>query len=265
MKLADFHTHSDNSPDGENTVVEMCESAVNKGLTYLAVTDHCEIDTFYKDRYNIGYRQSYIEVRKAMEIYRDQLIVRAGVEIGQATADTSIAESVTRLPYDVVLGSIHCLRGMDDFAFLKYNEADAKRLFAEYLKEELSLIKWCGFDILTHLTYPLRYINGEQGFNLKTEDFGEEIEKVLKEIIKREIALEINTSGLRQELKQTMPDLFCLKLYKSLGGELLTLGSDAHRMEDIGANIEDGIEIAKKAGFDKYCVYKLRKPEYIHI
>lgn len=255
--------HSDNSPDGSNSVIELCESAVLKGLSYMAVTDHCEVDSFYKDRFNIGYRQSYIQAKKAVSIFDGQLFVRAGVELGQATSELSIAESVTALNYDFVLGSMHALPGKADFAFLSYGEADVKQLFADYLKELARLVEWGGFSSLAHLTYPLRYINGENGHHLKTEEFGEEIESLLRELIKREIALEINTSGLRQKLGTTMPDLFCLKLYKSLGGELLTLGSDSHRSTDVGAGIKEGVEIAMEAGFDGYCIYKERKPEFI--
>jgi histidinol phosphate phosphatase HisJ family len=261
--LADFHVHSDNSPDGTNSVIELCESAVLKGLSYIAVTDHCEIDSFYKDRYNIGYRQSYIQAKKAMTVFKDQLCVRAGVELGQATADLSVAGDVTSLNYDFILGSLHALSGRKDFAFLSYGPSDVKTLFSDYLGELARLAEWGGFDSLAHLTYPLRYINGENGHSLKTEDFGGEIETVLRAIVKRGIALEINTSGLRQKLQSTMPDLFCLRLYKSLGGELLTLGSDAHRSADIGAGIEAGVSIAKEAGFDRYCVYTGRKPEFV--
>ena len=127
MILADFHVHSDNSPDGSNSVIELCESAVLKGLSYIAVTDHCEIDSFYKDRYNIGYRQSYIQAKKAVTIFKDQLQVRAGVELGQATGDLSIAGAVTALNYDFILGSMHALPGKEDFAFLSYGDTDVKR------------------------------------------------------------------------------------------------------------------------------------------
>ena len=263
MILADFHVHSDNSPDGSNSIIELCESAVSKGLSYIAVTDHCEVDSFYKDRYNIGYRQSYIQAKKAMSVFKDALYVRAGVELGQATTDLSVAASITSLSYDFILGSLHALPGRADFAFLSYGSADVKMIFSDYLRELLRLVEWGGFDSLAHLTYPLRYINGENGHNLNTEEFGTEIEAVLRAIISREIALEINTSGLRQKLQLTMPDLFCLKLYKSLGGALLTIGSDSHRSVDVGSGLDKGLDIAKTAGFDQYCVYTARKPEFI--
>lgn len=263
MILTDFHVHSDNSPDGENSIIEICESAVKKRLSCIAVTDHCEIDTFYKDRYNIGYRQSYIEAKKAAKVFEGQLDVRAGIELGQATADIPTAEIVCSLPFDVVLGSLHSMPGKPDFYFLKYENVDVKQLYSDYLKELLRLTQWGGFDVLTHITYPLRYINGEFGYNVETEDFCEELEKVFREIIKRGIALEINTSGLRQKLGKTLPDLFCLKLYKNLGGELITIGSDSHTAYDVGAGIMQGVEVAKQAGFEKYCVFKARKPELL--
>lgn len=263
MLLADFHIHSDNSPDGENSVIEICESALKKRMQCIAFTDHCEIDLFYKDRYNIGYRQSFIEARKAAAIFKNQLEVRAGVELGQATSDISIAEMVCSLPYDVILCSMHSLPGHRDFYFMDYDETNVKKIFSDYLKELLNLTRWGKFDVLAHLTYPLRYIVGEHGFPLKTEDFGDEIRQVLMEIIKRGISLEINTSGLRQKLGVTMPDLFCLKLYRELGGDRITIGSDAHCAGDVGAGIADGIEAAKKTGFSRYCVYKSRKPSYI--
>lgn len=266
MKLADLHTHSDNSPDGENSVIEICESSIAKGFSVIAVTDHCEIDCFYKDSYDVGYKQSYVEVKKAISVFNEQVKVLMGIELGQATSDLKIAEKVTSsIPYDIILGSMHSIPGHQDFAFLNYDEDDPEELFSEYLDELYNLACWGGFDVLTHLTYPLRYINGEQGFNLEPADFSMEIEKVLKEIIKRGIALEINTSGLRQKYGKTMPDLYCLKLYKNLGGELLTLGSDSHRAEDVGKGITEGIELAKQAGFDKYCIFRHRKPEFISI
>ncbi|CDZ24460.1 HisJ family histidinol phosphate phosphatase [[Clostridium] cellulosi] len=263
MTLTDFHIHSDNSPDGENSIIEICESAINKRISVIALTDHCEIDKFYHDRYNIGYKQSFVEAKKAISIFSHQLDVRAGVELGQATVDLETADMVCELPYDVILGSIHSMPGAEDFYFLKYDNIDVKKLFADYLGELKKLTEWGNFNVLAHITYPLRYINGEYGYGLKTEDFGDEFEKIFREIIKRGISLEINTSGLRQKIGTTLPDLFLLKLYKSLGGELITLGSDAHRARDVGLGLTQGIEIAKQAGFDRCCIFKNRKPEFI--
>lgn len=264
MVATDFHIHTDSSPDGESSIIEICEAAINKHLSCIAVTDHCEMDSFYKDRYNIGYRQSFVEVKKAIEIFAGQLDTRFGIELGQATADTAAAETVCTMPYDVILGSIHNMPGLRDFYFLDYTGIDVKKLFSDYLHELLKLAVWGKFDVIAHITYPLRYINGECGYNLRTEDFGEEFRSIFIELINRGISLEINTSGLRQKIGETLPDIFCLKLYKSLGGELVTLGSDAHSANEVGLGIEQGISIAKQAGFSKHCIFKSRKPVLIN-
>jgi histidinol-phosphatase (PHP family) len=266
LTLADIHVHSDNSPDGESSVMELCENAIAKGISFIAVTDHCEANAFYKDSYDVGVRQSFFEVRQAISVFKEQIRVLMGIELGQALENLEVAELVkSSISYDVILGSLHSLPGRDDFAFLKYDEIDVSVLFADYLEELYKLVCWGGFDVLAHLTYPLRYINGEHGLNLELADFSVGIEKVMRELIKRGIALEINTSGLRQQYGKTMPDLYCLKLYKSLGGELITLGSDAHRADDIGAGLMQGIALAKEAGFNRYCILVRRKPEFISI
>lgn len=259
MIIADQHIHSDNSPDGYNSVIELCESAVAKKMKYISITDHCEVDTFYKDRYNIGYKQSYIEAKKAAMIFKDSLNVNIGIELGQALVNKNIADDILSLPYDIVIGSMHALPDMEDFYFLHYENIDSKELFSKYLNEIKKLVEWGRFNTLAHLTYPLRYMNGEYNLCIKTEDFGDQIEEIFKELIERGLSLEINTSGLRQKYNNIMPDEFCLKLYKSLGGERITFGSDAHRSEDIAKGIAEGMKIAKSIGFEYYCIYNRNK------
>lgn len=265
MLYSDLHVHSACSPDAEEPVSALCESAVKKGLSCLAVTDHCEIDAFYEEHYDMRVPQSYEVYREAAPQYRGRLELLMGIELGQATADPELARRVVEArPYDVVLGSMHALPGRPDFAFFQAG-SEAPALFSEYLAQLRLLARQGGFDVLTHLTYPLRYINGEQGQHLKTEDYREGIEAVLREIIARGIALEVNTSGLRQKYGLTFPDPFCLGLYRSLGGTLLTFGSDAHASCDVGAGIEQGAELARAAGFTQHCVFRRRKPFFYNL
>lgn len=265
MYFSDQHTHSDNSPDSKVSVTELCEAAVVKKLDSIAVTDHCEMDAFIADNYNISYRQAFVSVCKARDSFKGILKVNVGIELGQATADLAAADEVIELPYDIVIGSTHALPGMQDFFFLDYKNTDVKELFARYLAEEKKLAEWGKFDTLAHLTYPLRYINGVHGHNVKTSDFGDEITAVFKEIIKRGISLEINSSGLHQEICDTLPDRFCLELYKSLGGERITFGSDAHKTVDIGKDIDKAVDLAKDIGFNYYCLYNQRRPQEIKL
>lgn len=266
MYMADQHTHSDNSPDAENSVMELCESAVAHGISCFTVTDHCEIDRYREDRYEVALRQSFFDVCKAQNVFRGQVELLAGVELGNSLYDLPLAEKVAGMcPYDLVLGSLHHPKGVEDFAFLHYETLDVKALLRRYFDELYQMADWGGFDVLAHLTYPLRYIVGEQHIPVDLEDYREPIERVLRRIVARGIGLEINVSGLRQPYGRPLPDLWCLQLYRALGGCILTVGSDSHRAADLGSHLEDGLRIARRAGFESYCIYRKRKPEFVPI
>lgn len=257
----DLHVHSENSPDGVHSITFLCEKAIEKNIGCIAITDHCEINGFYEGNFNIAVKQSFFDTTKAQAVFKEQLQICTGVELGQATHNFALAAKVVNaFPFDLVYGSMHSLPGKEDFAFLDYSREDPEKLFGLYLDELLKLVGWGHFDVLAHMTYPLRYIEGEYGYELSLEPFKNKIRMIMNAMIRKGIGLEVNTSGLRQNLGKTMPDSWCLRLYKNSGGSILTFGSDAHNADDIGSKITDGIEIAKEAGFDSYTIYRNRKP-----
>jgi len=261
-----MHIHSDNSSDGESSVIEECESAVSAHLKHIAITDHCDIDLYEKENCGLALRQSYFDILKARSVFEGCINIIHGVELGNCYYDPLAAEAVTsRFPYDFVLGSIHSVSGYDDFAFIDFKKVSADELVKLYLNELEGMIEWGGFDVLAHLTYPLRYINGIYKMELDFKKYQEQVETIIKKVVKKNKGLEINTSGLRQPYGMTMPDIWCLKLYFEAGGEILTMGSDAHRAADIGANIMDAVKLAKQAGFKYYSVFKKRHPVFIKI
>jgi histidinol-phosphatase (PHP family) len=261
LLLADLHVHSNNSPDADDSVDDLCAAAVAKKLAYIAITDHCDIDVYIKDRYESRIKQSYLDMLNAQDTFDGKVGIIRGVELGNALSDAVLSEKVAESrPYDVVLGSQHHVSNMDDFASIDYDRVDPVPLLHQYFDEVGALIDWGKFDVLTHLTYPFRYINGIYHKGIDIRDFYPQIETVLKKLVASDKALEINTSGLRQPYGQTLPGLGELELYRSLGGKLITIGSDAHCKEDVGANIIDGMRLAKKAGFGEYFIYKQRVP-----
>lgn len=266
MMLADMHTHSDNSPDGEDTVADLCAAAAEKNLSYIAITDHCEIDLYNKDRYGSRTKQSYFDILAAQDDFGDELGILRGIEIGNPLSDRAVADRVAESrSYDVILGSLHHVSGCDDFAFIDFDAVEPGELLGQYYDELLALVEWGRFDVLTHITYPLRYINGIYKKNISVERFLPQIRRVLRGVIDSGKALEINTSGLRQPYGLTMPGADIVALYREMGGRLITVGSDAHSKKDVGANILDGLRIAKEAGFCEYCIYKERRPVPVRI
>ena len=121
--------------------------------------------------------------------------------------------SDTRL--DFVIGSMHELPGHDDFAFLDYSHENIPNLLEEYFNEIYKMCKWGKFDVLGHLTYALRYIQGEQNIKVDMKPYEEIIRQILKTIIQNGCGIEINTSGLYQKYGKTFPDFKYIKLYRA--------------------------------------------------
>lgn len=265
INFADFHTHSEHSFDGNHSVSSLCESAVNKGIRYLAITDHCEIDAenFNFDKFC---ENQYNDASNAKSYYKSDLNVYKGIELGQAVYNIPLAEKIlSGHNYDFVLGSIHNLKDMEDFYFLDYNNYDVDELLNRYFDTVIKLCEWGNFDSLAHLTYPLRYICGKFKIPVDLSKYFNKIDKILKLLINKEKALEINTSGLGMEIKDLLPNEEIIKRFKEFGGKYVTIGSDSHYKEKLGNYIEPGLDALKKCGFDCFTIYENRKPKLIEI
>lgn len=266
LRKVDMHTHTDNSPDGIHSTMYMCEQAEMKGLRAVAFTDHCEVDAYYRDNYDKSTVQAFFEVAKARNVYSGKLLVLEGIELGQAPYDVALAEKIIGLhDYDIVIGSIHNLRGKEDFWTLPCTQEDVRPLLTEYFTEIENLVDWGKFDTLAHLTYPLRYMVGEHGLKVDLADYSERIDRILQKLVAAGKALEINTSGLRQPIGKTLPDVDIVRRFKDFGGEYITIGSDAHNANDIGSGINRGMEIARQCGFEHVTIFQNRAPVQIII
>jgi histidinol-phosphatase (PHP family) len=267
--LLDLHTHTDNSFDGRHSAIFLCESAVERGLRAVAFTDHVEMDHFRDQDFDRTAKQSFFETAKACSAFRGQLIVCAGVELGEPTYNLPEAETLVRkYSYDVILGSVHNLRGRKDFCFLPYAQYSGEEIAAlvkEYFDELLLLARWGKFDVLAHLTYPLRYICGEHGRALDITGYREQIDTVLEAAVGSRLALEINTSGLRRKLGKPMPEEWIVRRFRELGGQRVTVGSDAHYAHDLGAGLEAGMDLALRCGFTHVTLYQGREPVSVEI
>ena len=260
----DCHNHSNCSPDGDNSVLEMRLRAGELGLWAHTLTDHCECQKFptrYRPRVQRAWEEMAAQLPREGEglprFYR-------GIELGQPNQDEAAArEALAGRDYDFIIGSIHNIRGFEDFFYLDYSQLEPgyiDQLLATYWEEELEVIRWGEFDSLGHLTYPLRYIEGDHGIPVDLKRHQEAIDQVFRALIQNGKALEVNTSGLRQKIGRTLPDLPLLRRYRELGGELVTLGSDAHSTKDLGRGIDEGMDLLKEAGFRYFALYEQRRP-----
>lgn len=272
MKICDLHTHSNNSFDAKNSVDEMCQSAINKGLYAIAITDHCEapeIKNVAECEYGCFDElipKSVEETMRAKEKYSSQIKVLCGIELGEPMHDSQCTKRALGYgDFDFILASVHNLRNMQDFYYLDFSKFDINEILKLYFEELAETAEFEYFDSLAHLTYPLRYIKAKTGILTDLSVFQNEIDNIYKILIKNNKALEINVSGLFKELGTTLPDEIQIKRFKELGGKYITIGTDAHETEFVGKGIEEGIAIAKKCGFTQYAIYEKHCPLMIDI
>ena len=280
MNLIDCHTHTQFSVDSEANIDQCIQRAAELGLAAYAITDHCECNRWYSQEhypgettyqyfnFGIDFESSVSAVTELKQRYSGKLNLICGTEMGQATHDLEIAEKIVSDPrLDFVLASMHQLPKTEDFCFIDYShysEEDIYALCRRYFEEIYKLCVWGKFDILGHLTYFLRYMS-KVGINPDISRFDDIIAESFRLLAHSGKGIEINTSGLRQGFGDTFPGLKYVRLFRDLGGEVISIGSDSHTAEDIGADVDKGAQIAAAAGFTRLCYFKERKPQFISI
>lgn len=274
--MFDIHSHTQYSgdiPAGKgNSVRELCLSAIEKGLKGIAITDHFDIDGIRDGFFPpLDHESVARDIMDAKEEFKGRLTVLHGIELGQATHMPEESHAQLRSqPYDIVLGSVHAVRGIIDFydtdmTNIPRNEYVA--LWELYLKEMLDTIEWGNFDVLTHITYPKRYYlrDGITDFPDIKGKGREYFEPILKAVIDKGITLECNTSGLRQNIGECLPNRDLLEFYYELGGRDITLGSDAHKAIDLGAGFVEASEMLREIGFKYLTKFESRKKDFYTI
>ncbi len=267
QKYIDLHTHTRYSPDAHDSLPDMCKRAETLGLFAYAVTDHCEMNDFEAG----GYHETALKSIEAMGQYAardsDTLFLK-GIEMGQALenreASERFYEEIDRQT-DFIIGSLHNLKAYTDFAFLNYRSENIPDLLKRYFTELNELVRWGKFDSLAHITYPLRYIVGEMGIQADLAPVEDLVDDLLRYQAEHERAIEVNTSGLRQTIGETMPPLWMVRRFRELGGQYVTIGSDAHCTADLGKGLKEGVALVKAAGFDHITYYVRHQPVLLPI
>ena len=267
--LLDCHNHSMHSFDGQEPVDLICRRAAELELQVFAVTDHCDL---YPARYPVEQVKAAIcasvdEVSRWRQEHPVSTRILTGFELGEAIDYPALAEEILAMrPVDVVIGSIHRAGDIEDFYYLDCRSTPVSRileLLDDYFDRLIRLVEWGKTDVLAHITYPLRYIVGDAGIPVELGRYEEKIDRLLRLTIDSGMALEVNSSGLRQKIGVPLPDPGIVSRYRQLGGCRITLGSDAHFPERIGACFDIAGEILKDAGFKYYCIYRKHQPVFL--
>jgi histidinol-phosphatase (PHP family) len=239
MKL-DYHVHTSFSGDCSVPMELIVQSGIRKGLKEICFTDHLDIDsTDGTEDFLLSLDAYSREIERLREKYKQDITIKMGVEVGLQPHVLEESKCfIESAPFDFVLGSMHCCQGLDfylgDF-FKEYTSEEAIRAYYEEMY--LMVTQFSHYSVLGHLDIYKRYKPASMKVSLKNYQYL--VEKVLKEAIKKDKGIEINTSGLRSSIRESLPGWDIIEMYKELGGRIITLGSDSHGSEMLCANFEE--------------------------
>ena len=239
-------------------------------MSEICITDHHDID-YPKDEEGHTFlldTDRYISaVRKLQEQYKDKLTIHLGVELGLMShiADKIIAYTDKYHDFDFIIGSSHLVYGKDPYYPAYYEGRSEKEALLEYFESILENIEsYQDFDVYGHLDYVVRY-GPTSNENYDWREYQDVIDEILRKLVSLGKGIELNTGGFKYGLGHPNPTEEIIKRYRELGGEIITIGADAHKPEHVAFDFAKVPSILKDAGFDYFTVFRERKPEFVKI
>lgn len=263
--LWDQHMHCNFSGDSDALPEDMIKAGIAHGLSGICFTDHLDYD--YPEEPNIFLLDfdNYFKVLSDLrEKYADKISVNIGIELGlqiqAAGQNLTVAE---KYPFDFIIGSSHVVNHMDPYYPEFFAGRDEDAAYMEYFESVLENINSdVDFDVYGHIDYVVRYGPNKNAF-YTYEKFKDIIDEILTQLISKGKGIEVNTGGFKYGLGHPNPTEDIIKRYRELGGEIITMGADAHVPEYVAYEFDKTAQIIKKCGFKYYTVFKNRKAEFI--
>lgn len=265
--LWDTHMHSQFSGDSQSPQEDMISAAIQKNLDGICFTDHLDIDYPEEpEAFLLDLPNYTASVHALSEKYDGSLPVRLGIELGLQPHLAAVHDDILKqYPFDFVIGSSHVVHGLDPYYSPYWEGRTEEEGFLEYFESILENIRaFDGFDVYGHIDYVVRY-GPNQNVYYTYEKYAEVIDEILKLLIEKGKGIEINTGGFKYGLGHPNPTEEVIARYRALGGEIITIGADAHKPEHVAYDFEKVPPILKAAGFSYYTVFRNRKPEFIHL
>lgn len=286
MILSDYHMHSAYSSDSDTPMQNMIEQAIQLHLKEICFTDHMDFDypkvCLEKDTNGNDYYLDFLfdvtqyikQIASFREQYQSKINIATGIELGlQSHIVPQVKELMENNSFDFVIGSSHLLYGDDPYYEHFWNQLKRDNEFSseeklvqhairDYFTEiHQNVQRFPWFQVYGHLDYIVRYAP-QKGHYYHPFDYMDIIEEILKDLIQSGRGIELNTSGLKSGLAFANPHMDILKRYKELGGEIITVGADAHTTEYIGYKFNKASEMLLSAGFSYYTTFHHQLPSF---
>ena len=261
--MIDYHAHSALSVDSDTPMVDICAAATERGITEIAFAEHMD---FIPEEANTGYfdYDAYMrDIAACRSRFAGRLAVRAAIEVDYCPDfEDDIAAWLASKEFDFVVGSVHYIRSRGNISEPRahefFGDRPVEEAYADYLRLVLQSARFGLWDALGHLDLIKRY--GVETYGpFDPEPFRGIIDDTLRAVIDGGMALEINTSGMRQGPREAYPGSAVLRRYRELGGRLLTVGSDSHDAAHVGAGVPEALRLAQDLGFTHVARYCARR------
>lgn len=268
----DMHVHSTCSADGGSSIVEYARHAAHMGLAEVGFCEHADFDPRDSQAGLLDLQRYKRELASGREAVCE-IRLRKGVEITyQSHRNKEIQTWLSEESWDYVVLSVHLVDYPDGWAIVSdrtamtgyFGSHNQRQAYVPYFEEVLRAASSGLGDVLGHLDLVKRFGASRYG-PMNPRAFEGEIREVLQAAVETGTGLEINSSGLRQRPGEPYPSLTVLRWYRELGGELLTVGSDAHHISRLGAEIGDACELARDAGFQAIATFEERQPRWLDL
>jgi len=258
----DYHMHTRFSEDADDTPEAMCSRAIEQGIPEIGFSEHWDVGPYETKPRFFKPESWYAELERLRGLFAGQLIIRAGIEIAEPHLyPQETAEVLGRAPFDYAIGSIHFDGPNFMFNGEYFHTHTADEVYSSYFAEMDRMVRTADIDIVAHFDIPAR--TGKPIFGYEPARYEEQIRSALETCIERGLALDINVSGLRKPAKIIMPDLLILKWYAEMGGQRVTLGSDAHRLPEVSLHLEKAIEAIRAVGITCVTQFEQRQPRLL--
>lgn len=263
--MFDYHVHTTQSADCATPIFASCESAIRRGIAEIAFTDHIEHEPADMSYRFFDYATYMADIERARDRYGDQLVILSGAEVDFNTGIAAEVESFLQShEFDFVIGSVH-YGELGEIIFPEYFASRSiDDVMLPYFEQIHAAVETGWFDSIGHVDLPKRYAPLTAGEYIPTRYTGE-LRQIFRSMIDRGLTFEINTSGLRQAPKTSMPGPQIVAIYTELGGRAVTTGSDSHVPETIGAGFERTLSMLKLLGITEISSFRQRRRSNVPI
>lgn len=278
----DYHVHTCYSDDSEYPMEEAVLDAIELGLTEICFTDHIDygIKRDWDDPRGMLYRKGApgepermplaninhphyaVEIARLKEKYADRIPIKMGAEFGmQRHTVPEYQKLFSKYPYDFIILSVHQVNDQEFWNQDYQRGRSQSQYIMGYYEEILALTQmYQDYSVLGHLDLITRY---DKAGVFPFDKLRPILTDILTNVIRSGKGIEVNTSCYRYGLNDLTPSKQILELYRSLGGRILTIGSDSHKKAHLGSRIPETLPLLKEMGFQTICTYTQMQPTFL--